>query len=188
MSEQFTHPCKCLTCGEVNSGFAPMKAERPSPKPNQDITICRYCGTISIFNDELDLRAATEAEKDGYWESDRLQYAALEMASLQIKKGKKVTILSVDHSPKEIFKHNCTCQVCKHLLKDFLTPGIRNTPIPNKDLTLCPNCGTISFFDETFNLRPATEAELLVVQQKTPHSWELMMQDSEFIRTRGSLN
>jgi hypothetical protein len=52
---------RCAGCGAPNTGAAPDHGLDVSPKPGH-ISICFYCGHYSVFDENLKLRAPTEAE------------------------------------------------------------------------------------------------------------------------------
>lgn len=60
MTTTRTPDCKCLDCGMLISAASTCEDERvPSPG---DISICIHCGHIMIFNEDLTVRALTDAE------------------------------------------------------------------------------------------------------------------------------
>lgn len=55
-----TDPFQCTVCGKINDAFGSLNCDA-TPEPGS-ITICIQCGTISVFEQDLSLRNATEKD------------------------------------------------------------------------------------------------------------------------------
>ena len=52
----------CLGCGAQNDAATETFGEEASPPEGGDVTVCIYCGHISVFNADLTLRNPTDEE------------------------------------------------------------------------------------------------------------------------------
>jgi len=53
----------CPSCGKVNDGYTGISHTELNMKPDEgSLSICAYCGTISIFRADWSLRAPTKDE------------------------------------------------------------------------------------------------------------------------------
>lgn len=77
-----SHCKKCLHVFDSHSGISGDSIRHPE---QDDLTICAYCGTISIFDKDLNLVAMTQQQLDDLKNDDYENWAILQKASFVIK-------------------------------------------------------------------------------------------------------
>jgi len=86
MSITRTQPGRCRVCFYKADALGnAAESEHNLPKPG-DIAICMSCGTISIIEDDMDLRPMTESEIEEISTEEVEAYQILLEASENVKK------------------------------------------------------------------------------------------------------
>jgi len=79
---------KCPECGAHNDGAAPVDGGTYSPKKD-DISLCMYCGSINLFNDDLTIRPIPSELLLEIKKNEPETYETLMSAVIYIKANKK---------------------------------------------------------------------------------------------------
>ena len=72
----------CPGCGVEHDALAIINTDEPGQPEPGDVSLCIHCGEPSVFDDNLNLREPTKAERDHLFSHPALVDAVLEIKTL----------------------------------------------------------------------------------------------------------
>lgn len=80
-------PTTCMSCKKEMDASTPLTADGDQPKKN-DLTICAYCGTMSKFDEQMDIVPLPESEIEELKQRSPVTYWIMKRVSLNIQREK----------------------------------------------------------------------------------------------------